>query len=91
MVMHIPTVNISQIVIDRQTLLLLTNRESHTALQLKCLHLILAHSKGQGQGHAHFNCENHHNGKNMLNITVAIREVAYGLSIRIFRFNIGSI
>ena len=31
--------------------------ELHVALRLAYLHLTLAHSKGQGQGRAHFDCQ----------------------------------
>ena len=36
---------------------LLTHRKSHVAFLLAYLQLTVAHSKGQGQGHAHFACE----------------------------------
>ena len=40
-----------------QTLPLRTNRTSQIAFRLAYLHLTLANSIGQGQGHAHFDCE----------------------------------
>ena len=39
-----------------QTLLWPTHRKSHVAFCLPYLHLTLTHSKGRGQGHAHFDC-----------------------------------
>ena len=33
-----------------------TNRKLHVAFRLAYLHLNLVHSKGQGQGHAQFDC-----------------------------------
>ena len=39
-----------------RTLLLSTPRKSHVAFQLAYLHLTLVYFKGQGQGHAYFNC-----------------------------------
>ena len=50
----------------RQTLLLPTHRKSYVAFRLVYAHLILTHSKGQGQGHAHFNCEYIPNGDKYL-------------------------
>ena len=56
-VMHLSTVNISQLR-KGQTLLLPTNRKSHVGgFRLAHLNLILVHSKGPSQGYAHFYCE----------------------------------
>ena len=54
--MHIVTVNISQTVTDRANIAIATNKKSHTAFLLEHLYMTLAHSKGQGQGYAHFDC-----------------------------------
>ena len=51
--MHLSTVDISEVVTDKA----IANRKSHTAFRLTYLDLTLAHSKGQGQVYAHFDCE----------------------------------
>ena len=54
------------------------------------LYLTPSHSKGQGQGHAHFNFE--YISKivtDKANITFAIKYVACGLAISIFRVDLG--
>ena len=54
-----------------------------------CVILTLPHFKDEGQDCAHFYCEYLANGKNRANITIAIiHDVAYCLSIRIFRFDL---
>ena len=35
----------------------IANKKMHESFQLVYLHLTLVHSKGYGQGHAHFGCE----------------------------------
>ena len=53
------------------------------------LHLTLAHSKGQCQGHAHFDCEYKVNS-DRANITIADPEkVVYWLLKRVFTFDLG--
>ena len=47
-------VNILKVVIYSKTLLLQLNRKSCIGFQLSFLNLTLIHSKGHGQGHAHF-------------------------------------
>ena len=45
-----------------QILLLRTHRKSHVTFRLAYLHFTVAHYKSQGQGHAHFECDNLANG-----------------------------
>ena len=54
-VMHILTVNISQLVSDRANMLLATNIKLHVGFRLANLHLTLAN--GQRQVHQHLDCE----------------------------------
>ena len=53
--MNISTVMISQILIDIGTIA--NTNKWEVAFLLARLHLVLAHSKGQGQDHAHLECE----------------------------------
>ena len=55
-------VNISQTVTDKHSYC--QHRKSHVAFRLAYLHLTLAHSKGQGQGHIQFDYECPANGDN---------------------------
>ena len=56
-VMHILTVNILQTMKHEQTLQLPTRRKLRVAIQLAYWYLTVAHSKGQGQVQAYFDCE----------------------------------
>ena len=59
--------------------------------RLAYLYLTLAHFKGQGQGHTHFDCEYIlQTVTDEANIAIANKqEVAYGLSISIFTLDLG--
>ena len=88
--MHISTVNISQTVTNRKNIAIANKYEVAYGISIGILHLTLDHSKGQGQGHAHFDCEYSAVGKNRANIIISIKyAVAYGLSISIFMFDVG--
>ena len=53
------------------------------------LHFNVAHSKGQSQGHANFDCNYLENG-DRANITIVDRyEVAYWVSNGVFTFGLG--
>ena len=52
--MHISTVNVLQMLKDKETLVLSSNRNSSMGFQFAYLPLTLIHSKVQGQGHAYF-------------------------------------
>ena len=55
-VMHILTVNISEMVTNWAKITINNKQKvAYMAFQFAYLHLTLAHSKGQGLGHAHFN------------------------------------
>ena len=62
-VMHIFTVNMSQMVTDiiEQILLLPIRMMSPIDIRMVYLHLTLAHTRGQCQVHAHFDCESFEN------------------------------
>ena len=59
--MHIPNTNTMEIKI-RQQLLLPSNMKSYLGVRLAYLHLALTNSKGEYQGHAHFDFEYLENG-----------------------------
>ena len=52
--MHILTVHVSQTVKDIASIIVVVQYEAAYGLSI---FFILAKSKGQGQGYAHFNCE----------------------------------
>ena len=65
--------------------------KSHTAFPLAYLHLTLTHSKIQGQGRAHFDCENlaAHTGSRMwhfdrLWLILKIKVKSFTFLLRIF-------
>ena len=55
---------------------------------LYIIHLTLAHSKGQSQGRAHFDCEYLVNGDRINIAIVNTYEVAYWLSNRVFTYHL---
>ena len=55
--MHISIVNI---LIDRTHIALPNNMKSYMAFRSAYIHLTLTHSKGQIEGHAHFDLEYRH-------------------------------
>ena len=55
--MPISIANLSQMMTIGQALQLPTNEKSRKAFPLTYLYFRLTNSKGQGQGHAHFDCE----------------------------------
>ena len=74
---------------DSTNIAFVKHRKCRLAFRLTYLHLTLVHSKCQGQGYGHFDSQT---VKDMSSITIAIKyEVTYGLSINVFRFEIGPI
>ena len=81
---------ISQKVIGRTNIAILTHRKLHVAFRLAFLHLTLAHSKCQGKGHAHFDCQYLANGDRYGKHCYCIKwKVACGVSISKFKFDLG--
>ena len=57
--------------------------------QLACVHFILTNSKGQGQGHAHFDSEYLGNVSDKVKITIVMKKlVTYGLLIGLYYFDL---
>ena len=54
--MHISIANFSQMVTYKSNIAIANRYKVAYGLSLAYLHLTLAHFKGQGQGHPHFDC-----------------------------------
>ena len=73
-----------------QTLLLPTKIKSYTEFPLAYVHLTLAHSKGQGEGHADFTVSIPQMVTNRANIVFGNKQiVSCWLSISRFKFDLG--
>ena len=89
--MQISTSNISKMVTNRANITIAINYDvAYMSFQLSYLDLTIARSKGQGQVHVHFQSEYLQNGdrsgKHYYHNQI---RVARGLSIGIFRFDLG--
>ena len=80
--------NILQTVTYKASIAIAKHSKSHVVFRLAYLHLTLANSKDQCQGHAHFDCEYPAND-DRANIAIADTYVACDLSISILTFDVG--